>query len=105
METLVLYTTWPSDESAKTAARTLVEARLVACANCLPASAVYRWEGRVVEENEVVMLLKTSRNAVQKTIDKLRAIHPYTNPCVLVLPIEGGSNAYMEWIARETASL
>lgn len=105
METLVLYTTWPEGESAKTAARVLVEERLIACANCLPASSIYRWEGQVVAENEVVMLIKTTRQAVQKTIDKLCTIHPYTNPCVLVLPVDGGANAYMEWVARETSAI
>ena len=100
----MLYTTWPDDESAKAAAKTLVEARLVACANRFPIGSTYRWEGKVEEGLEVVLLLKTTRQAVQKTVDKVLAIHPYTNPCVLVLPVEGGNNAFLQWVARETSS-
>ncbi len=102
MEALILYTTWPSDESAKTAAQMLVDARLAACINLWPTTSIYRFEGHTHTEGEVVMWIKTSRKTVQKTIDKIQAIHPYTNPCVLVLPVDGGASAFLAWIATET---
>ncbi len=101
MEALLLYTTWPSDESAKAAARVLVEEHLVACANYWPMSSVYRWEGRIAEENEVVMILKTTRNVLPQTMERIGLLHSYHNPCILVLPVDGGANPFLQWVAQE----
>ena len=104
MEPLLLYTSWPESESAKACARALLEERLIACANLFPPGvSLYRYEGALHEEPEHVMILKLTRRTVQKVIDKLRAAHPYTCPCVLVLPVEGGSSPFLQWIVRETS--
>lgn len=108
METVTLYSTWPTLESAETAARTLVERRLAACANILPrARSVFRWQGEVQTEDEVVMIAKTIAARAREARDLVLALHPYDVPCLTVLPIqaEGSNPAFIAWIAEETSSL
>lgn len=96
----LVYATFPSMEAAETVARALVEARLVACANILPGMvSIYGWEGRTERGAEVVMLLKTTAARAADVVEAVRASHPYALPAIVVLPIEGGLPAYLDWIA------
>jgi periplasmic divalent cation tolerance protein len=107
MEILTLYSTWPAQESAEAAARALLEARLIACANILPGtSSLFRWEGRIEAASEVVMFAKTSAERAAKARDLLLRLHPYEVPCLTALAIrDNGSNpAFLSWVAAETAS-
>ena len=101
---VLVYTTWPSMEAAATAATAFVEAELAACANILPQmTSVYAWKGEIHRETEVVMLLKT-RTGCQAALEAaILAAHPYDTPAVLVLPVAGGSAAFLNWIAAQTA--
>ena len=108
METVTLYSTWPTLESAETAARALVERRLAACANILPgARSVFRWQGEIQTEAEVIMIAKTVAERASEARDLVLALHPYDVPCLTVLPIqaEGSNPAFIAWIAEETSSL
>ena len=100
----VVFTTVASDEEAVRLVRTLLERRLVACGTLLPgARSLYRWQGKVADEPEVVIMLKT-RSA---RLDSLRAafaeLHPYKVPELLALPVEAGLEKYLEWINGETS--
>jgi periplasmic divalent cation tolerance protein len=106
METVTLYSTWPSLETAEAAARTLLEERLIACANVLPgARSLFRWEGHIQAEPEVVMIAKTTAAGAAQARDLLIRLHPYEIPCVTVIPIlaEASNPAFISWVASETS--
>ena len=101
-EALLVLCTAPSAEVAAGLARALVEARLAACGNVLPGlRSIYRWQGRVEDEPEALLLLKTSRQGFPALRDELLRLHPYQVPEVLALPVEAGSASYLEWLAAQ----
>jgi periplasmic divalent cation tolerance protein len=104
-DVLVVLVTAPSQEKAVEIARAVVEARLAACGNVVPGlRSIYRWEGRVHDDTEALLVLKTTRARFEALRDRVLALHPYEVPEVLALPVEAGSAAYLQWIAAETAS-
>jgi periplasmic divalent cation tolerance protein len=85
-------------------ARTLVEERLAACVNILPAmTSVYRWEGRIEKDQERQLVIKTTHDRLGALEARLRHLHPYEVPEFLVLAASGGSEAYLRWV-RESAT-
>jgi periplasmic divalent cation tolerance protein len=102
---VIVLTTMPAaGDAAIELARTLVGERLVACVNLLPAmTSVYRWEGKVDEETEQQVVMKTGRARVPALWARLRQLHPYDVPEFIVLPVADGSNAYLEWIRASTS--
>jgi len=102
----VVLVTMPTAERAAELARALVEERLAACGNVVPGlRSIYRWEGKVVDEPEVLLVLKTTAARFEALRDRVLALHPYQVPEVLALPVEAGSAAYLAWVGAETASL
>jgi periplasmic divalent cation tolerance protein len=98
---LVVLVTAPSVEQAAELARIVVEERLAASGNVVPAiRSVYRWEGKVQDDAEALLLLKTTPVRFAALRDRLLALHPYQVPEVLALPVAAGSAAYLEWIAE-----
>jgi len=95
---LVLVTT-PSPEVAADLARSLVEAGLAACGNVVPGlRSIYRWEGKVQEEAEALLILKTTRARFEALRDEVLRRHPYQVPEVVALPVEAGSEPYLDWV-------
>lgn len=92
----------PDETTALRLARTLVEERLAACAQLLPCGSVFRWNGKVQEESEILLLLKTSAARWEALEARLRALHPYELPEIIALPILAGSADYLGWIDAET---
>lgn len=104
IEALVVLVTAPSADVAAELARALVEERLAACGNILPGvKSIYRWQGRVHEDAEALLVLKTTRTRFEALRERVLALHPYDVPEVIALPVEAGSAAYLAWIAGETA--
>ena len=103
METYLVYVTTADDAEAKRIAKTVVEARLAACANVLGSvQSVYRWEGRMCEEAEVALVLKTSNDRKAALIDRIKQLHSYDTPCIVCMPIADGNQEFLKWIADET---
>lgn len=103
-DAVVVLVTTPSAEKAVELARALVEERLAACGNVVPGlRSVYRWEGKVQEDAEALLVLKTTRPRFEALRERVLALHPYQVPEVIALPVEAGSAAYLAWIAGETA--
>lgn len=101
----LLYVTVGTLDEAKSIARKLVEERIVACANLLPGmTSIFYWEGKAQEEPEITLLLKTRTDLVATVTERVRALHSYSCPCVVALPITGGNPAFLEWIGDETGS-
>jgi len=97
-----VYLTFPDASTAERIAGELVAERLVACVNLLPpATSVYRWEGQVVREPEIVAWAKTTRDRLAALTAAVEARHPYAVPCVVTYPASGGSIAYLEWVRDE----
>ncbi len=101
----MLYITAGSRDEAKKIGRALVEARLVACANIIDGmESVYWWEGKLTEDREAVLIVKTRAELVPAVTAKVKALHSYTVPCVVALPIQDGNPDYLAWVAAETAA-
>jgi len=101
---VLVYSTFPSLDAAEAVGRELVERRLAACVNILPGmTSIYRWEGAITRDSEVVMIIKTRASLAEPTIAAVKALHSYANPALLVVPIIGGSVAYLQWLGEETA--
>jgi periplasmic divalent cation tolerance protein len=105
LEIRVALVTAPSPTVGADLCRALVEERLAACGNVVPGvRSIYRWEGQVVDEAEVLLVLKTVREKVPELIARTRELHPYKVPEILVLDVEAGNMPYLEWVTRETGS-
>lgn len=101
---VVVLTTMPDEESAGGLAARLLEDRAIACANIVPGiTSVYRWEGEVRRDPEVLVVMKTSATQAEELTARIGAMHPYDVPEVLVLPVSGGHAPYLEWVAAEVA--
>lgn len=102
-ERVVLYVACGDREEALRIGRAVVEERLAACANVLgPHVAVYRWDGRLQEDAETGLLLKTRRALVERATARIKALHGYAVPCVVALPVLGGNPDFLRWIDAET---
>ena len=102
----VLYTTWPDEKSAERAAETLLEDRLIACANVLgPVRSVFRWRGETCREREVAVLFKTAEAQAETVRDRLLHLHPYDEPAIVQLAVSpaGTSPAFAAWVAAESS--
>ncbi|HET9049921.1 MAG TPA: divalent-cation tolerance protein CutA [Chiayiivirga sp.] len=96
--------TCPNTEVAHTLARTLVDERLAACVNVVPAvQSVYRWQGAVQVDDEVLLLIKTVSAQLKSLQERIQSLHPYELPEVVAVDIDSGLPAYLDWLARETA--
>jgi periplasmic divalent cation tolerance protein len=99
----VIYVTAASDEEAQRIAGAVVTERLAACANLVPGvTSMFWWEGRVQENSEVSIILKTRNDLVERLTDRVRELHSYECPCIVALPITGGNKAFIDWIIAET---
>ena len=97
---VVALVTAPSPEKAAEIARTLVEEGLAACGNVVPGvRSIYRWEGKVQDDAEALLVLKTERRLVPALQARLPELHPYQVPELLVVPVEDGLAPYLEWVA------
>lgn len=95
---LVLITA-PSRQVASKLAKTLVQERLAACVNLVPGLvSLYRWEGKMCEEVEVLLLCKTARAAFPALCRRVRQMHPYQLPEIIALPLVAGDAAYLQWL-------
>ncbi len=101
---VVVMTTVGSEEAARELSRALVDEGLVACAQRVPVESCYRWEGEVVDEREVLLLLKTPHARAGELVEALARRHPYEVPEVIELPVTGGWPPYLRWMEEQTAS-
>jgi periplasmic divalent cation tolerance protein len=103
MDDLVLVlTTMPNDERAERLAAVLIEERIAACVNVhAPMTSTYRWKGAVEREPERQLVIKTTRGRLAALESRLRALHPYELPELIVVDVAGGSEEYLRWVRDE----
>jgi periplasmic divalent cation tolerance protein len=103
-DAVVVLTTCASEDAAAALVGALLDRRLVACGTLLPAArSLYRWEGRVADEREAVVLLKTTRARVADLGRAFAELHPYAVPELLALPVTAALARYAGWVADESA--
>jgi periplasmic divalent cation tolerance protein len=102
---VVVYATFPSAAEAERIGGVLVERGLAACVNIFPQmTAIYIWQDARQRDSEAAMLIKTRAGLADSVVAETRKLHPYTNPALVVLPIDGGSQDFLAWIAEQTAN-
>ena len=102
---VLVYSTFPTPESAEAAGVRLVDSGLAACINLIAGmTSIYRWEGKLNRDVETVMIIKTRASLAERVVAEARRDHPYANPAFLTLPVEGGSAPYIEWLLAATSA-
>jgi uncharacterized protein involved in tolerance to divalent cations len=101
---LIVFVTTPANDSAERIADALVEERLAACVNILPAvRSVYRWQGELTRDNESLMIIKTTVERYSELESRVKELHSYDTPEVVAFRIERGSTAYLKWLKESTS--
>lgn len=103
MKPMVAFVTAATTDEATRIARALVDERLAACVNIIaPIVSVYRWEGHVQQDSEVLLVIKTTDARLPDLVRRVKALHSYQVPEVIALPIADGSPDYLRWLLDET---
>uniref|UniRef100_A0A915ATP5 Uncharacterized protein n=2 Tax=Parascaris univalens TaxID=6257 RepID=A0A915ATP5_PARUN len=98
----VVYVTVPNITVAKQIAREVVSGKLAACVNIIPSvTSVYEWEGKLEEESELLLIMKTRSSAIEGLRKKVLELHPYEVPEFIAAPITSGSDAYLKWVDEQ----
>jgi periplasmic divalent cation tolerance protein len=102
---IVVLTNCGSAEEAAKIARALVEKKLAACVNVMPAGrSFYRWKGVIEDQQESLLVIKSSRALFNDLRVEIEKLHSYEVPEVIAVPIVDGSEGYLEWLDRELAA-
>lgn len=100
---IIVLTTVPDEKKGREIAKAVVKARLAACATLsLACQSFYWWEGKIAQDREFILLIKTRANLYPKLQTKIKSLHPYTIPEIIALPIVKGSTKYLDWLEKET---
>ncbi len=103
-DAVIVLTTLATTEDAVKLVKALLDRRLVACGTVMPgARSLYRWEDKLADETEVVVVLKTRSGAVHGLERAFKELHPYKVPELLAVPVSGGLERYLGWINDETS--
>ena len=102
-EYVLIYVTAPSTEEAETIATSLVEQRLAACANIVPAiRSIFWWKNAIEHEHEALIILKSTKTLFPLIVDAVKSLHSYDVPEIIATPLLCGSDDYLAWISAET---
>lgn len=100
----IALTTLASREEGESLAATLVEERVAACVNVIgPVTSIYRWEGKVERDEEVLLFMKTTATGVETLKGRVLALHPYDTPEFLAFEVGAGSPGYLGWVVDSVA--
>jgi len=100
---IVVLVTCASEEESLKIARALVDDQLAACVNLVaPIRSIYRWEGKIWDEKEWLLIIKTQKHRFEELEKKVKSLHSYSVPEIISLPITEGSFAYLNWINENT---
>jgi len=97
----VILVTAPKGKGVEIA-RKLVEARIAACVNVGNVKSIYWWQGKIEEDDEEILVIKTRLELVDKIVEYVKRIHPYQVPEIIILPIIGGYEEYLRWVRENT---
>jgi periplasmic divalent cation tolerance protein len=104
MNEIIVFITASKEDEAVTIARALVEAGLAGCVNIIRnIRSIYRWQGNIEDDNEVLMIAKTKKKLFKVLEKKVKELHSYDVPEIIAMPIAEGSNDYLKWLKDATA--
>lgn len=102
-EYIIVFITASNEEEAAGISHTLVGERLAACVNIIRSvRSIYRWQGRVEDEQEVLMIVKTKKSLFERLQARVKELHSYAVPEIVGLPLVEGSKEYLDWLGQET---
>jgi periplasmic divalent cation tolerance protein len=100
-EALVVFITADKAELARQIAEKLVTERLAACVNIIPQiESIYHWEGKICRDQELLLIAKTEQACYERLEATVRALHNYTTPEIIALPVACGALPYLKWLAE-----
>jgi periplasmic divalent cation tolerance protein len=103
MDAIIVFVTASRENEAEKIARGLIEARLAGCVNIIRnIRSIYRWEGKMEDEREVLMIAKTRKKFFRAFEKKVKELHSYTVPEIIAVPISEGSKDYLAWLKKVT---
>jgi periplasmic divalent cation tolerance protein len=103
-DAFAVLTTLPGDEQARALARAVVERRLAACANVFqPVTSIYWWEGKISEEPETMVVLKTTGPCLEALKQAVLELHPYEVPELVVISLDRVVEPYLHWLRQSTS--
>ena len=104
-EIIVVFVTVPGLREGSRISMAVLTSRLAACVNVIPGiRSMYQWKGKLVQEKEAMLVMKTTRLRYRKLEQKIKQLHPYELPEVIAIPLICGSSQYIEWVTREVAN-
>lgn len=102
-EYIIVFITAPNEKEAASLSQTIVGERLAACVNIIPSvRSIYRWQGRIEDEQEVLMIAKTKKSLFERLEDRVKELHSYAVPEIISFPLADGNEAYLDWLGQET---
>ena len=102
-EFIVVFVTSGSEEEALKIAHSLVQEHLAACVNLVsPIRSIYRWEGKIWDEREWLLTIKTKRDRFDDLEKHIKSLHSYSTPEIIALPVVEGSSSYLKWVEEMT---
>jgi periplasmic divalent cation tolerance protein len=102
MKLIFVYMTAGSTEEARKIGKILLTSKLAACVNIISnMNSIYVWKGEVQDDEESVLIAKTTESLVPALIEKVKSIHSYDCPCIVSLPVVGGNEAFLNWIVEQ----
>jgi periplasmic divalent cation tolerance protein len=102
-EFIIVFITAPNEEEAVKISHALVGERLAACVNIVRSvRSIYRWQGRVEDEQEVLIIVKTRKSLFERLRECVKNLHSYSVPEIIGLPLTEGSKEYLDWLGQET---
>ncbi len=102
MAYIMVIITAPNDAEASKISMTLVEEKLIACANRFPVNSIYTWQGEVEDESEIMLVCKTREDRLDAIISRVKELHSYDVPEIIAIPIIGGAKEYLDWVESST---
>ena len=100
---IVVYITAPSQEEAKSLAQALVKEKLAACVNIIPGiQSVYQWDNAIQTDQELLLICKTRTERFETLKKRVQALHPYDVPEIISIPVQNGSEPYLNWVRENT---
>jgi periplasmic divalent cation tolerance protein len=102
MDINMIYITAGSKEEAVMIGKALVNDRLAACVNIIEnMNSMYMWDGKLQDDNETILIAKTTKERLPELIERVNDLHSYDCPCILSLPVSNGNPAFLKWVADE----
>ena len=104
MDVVLVVINFPDVAVARQIGTVLIQEQVAACVNLIPnVESIYRWDGKIEHDQECSALVKTTRVAYARLESRVQELHPYENPELLIVPLEGGAPAYLQWVRDEVS--